>query len=126
MPPRVDDSLPTAALQVTRVPRSPWSHSIRAALWGAIPAAVIFALRDPAPPTVTPTLVTEPTPSPVALVDAFATPGDLRVLELALDAAADYEPLDDEARRAATAAMADEPLIFPLVEHARMPPVAPG
>jgi diketogulonate reductase-like aldo/keto reductase len=59
-------------------------------------------------------------------VHAFATPGDLRVLELALDAAAGYEPLDEEARRAATAAMADEPLIFPLVEHARMPPVAPG
>ncbi len=65
----MDDSLPTAAPQVISVPRSPWSHSIRAALAGAIPAAVIFALRDPSPSTALPALVTEP-PASVALVDA--------------------------------------------------------
>lgn len=47
-------------------------------------------------------------------VQAFCTPGDLDVLGLALDAAAAFEPLDDEARRAAMAAAAGEDLIFPI------------
>ena len=44
-------------------------------------------------------------------VHAFCSPGDLDVLPLALDAAANYEPMTDEERAAAIAAMADEHLI---------------
>lgn len=45
--------------------RSPWFHSTRAALWGAIPAAVVFALSDRAPAPRSPALVAEPVaPSP--------------------------------------------------------------
>jgi hypothetical protein len=50
-------------------------------------------------------------------VHAFCTPGDLRVLPLALEAAARYEPLDDDARERAIAAATDE-LIFPLADNA--------
>ncbi len=45
-------------------------------------------------------------------VHAFCTPGDTGVLQLALQAAADFEPLDDAGRRAAVDEVADEPLLF--------------
>ena len=47
-------------------------------------------------------------------VHAFCTPGDVRVLRLALDAAAAFRPMTAEERAAAVAAVADEPLIFPM------------
>ncbi len=51
--------------------RSPWFHSTRAALWGAIPAAAVFALYDRASSPRTPALVAEPLPPIViAHVDA--------------------------------------------------------
>jgi aryl-alcohol dehydrogenase-like predicted oxidoreductase len=53
-------------------------------------------------------------------VHAFCTPGDLQVLPLALAAADAYEPLDDEARRTATADSLAEPLIFPLADNVRI------
>lgn len=40
--------------------RSPWFHSTRAAFWGAIPAAVVFALSDRAPAPRAPALLAEP------------------------------------------------------------------
>jgi len=46
-------------------------------------------------------------------VTAFCTPGDLQVLELALQAAESFEPMSDEEREAAMAASDDE-LIFPI------------
>lgn len=52
-------------------------------------------------------------------VHAFCTPGDPDVLVTALDAAEAYEPMSDGEREQAMAAMADEPVIFPLVENAR-------
>ncbi|MDH3707273.1 MAG: aldo/keto reductase [Acidimicrobiia bacterium] len=51
-------------------------------------------------------------------VHAFCTPSDVDVLALALDAADGYEPLDDDARADAVAAMADNDVIFPIAEHA--------
>jgi aryl-alcohol dehydrogenase-like predicted oxidoreductase len=47
-------------------------------------------------------------------VHAFCTPGDIALLPRVLAAAASYEPMDDEARRAAVDAMAAEELIFPM------------
>jgi hypothetical protein len=45
-------------------------------------------------------------------VHAFCTPGDANVLMLALDAAKAYRPLDEDQRRAASDAVASEPLLF--------------
>jgi hypothetical protein len=45
-------------------------------------------------------------------VHAFCTPGDVNVLRVALAAAQDLAPVVD--REAAVAAVADEPMIFPI------------
>ena len=47
-------------------------------------------------------------------VTAFCTPGDQRILPLALDAANAYRPMSDGEREAAVAEMAREPNIFPI------------
>ena len=47
-------------------------------------------------------------------VHAFCTPGDLRILELALGATESFEPLDEAARDAAIAEASALPSIFPL------------
>jgi aryl-alcohol dehydrogenase-like predicted oxidoreductase len=47
-------------------------------------------------------------------VHAFCTPGDVAVLALALQAAAELQPMDEAARRAAIDAVRAEPLIFPM------------
>jgi aryl-alcohol dehydrogenase-like predicted oxidoreductase len=52
-------------------------------------------------------------------VHAFCTPGDLRLLPLALAAAEDLAPLDEQSRQAAMDDDSDEELIFPLAEKLR-------
>ena len=52
-------------------------------------------------------------------VHAFATPGDVAVLERALDAADAFEPMTPDEVSAAIASAQHEPLIFPIAEHAR-------
>ena len=47
-------------------------------------------------------------------VTAFCTPGDQRILPLALDAAAAYVPMSDEERATAIAEMTSEENIFPI------------
>jgi aryl-alcohol dehydrogenase-like predicted oxidoreductase len=47
-------------------------------------------------------------------VHAFCTPGDLRVLDLALEGAESFQPLDEDARASATEDAASMPSIFPL------------
>lgn len=47
-------------------------------------------------------------------VHAFCTPGDVRVLRLALDAAASFTPMTDAEMAEAIDAVADEPSIFPM------------
>jgi aryl-alcohol dehydrogenase-like predicted oxidoreductase len=47
-------------------------------------------------------------------VTAFCTPGDVRLLGMALDAAAGFEPMGDEEMASATGEVRDEALIFPL------------
>jgi hypothetical protein len=47
-------------------------------------------------------------------VHAFCTPGDLRVLDLALEGAEAFEPLDEDARASAISEGAALPSIFPL------------
>jgi aryl-alcohol dehydrogenase-like predicted oxidoreductase len=47
-------------------------------------------------------------------VHAFCTPGDLAILRLALAAAEGFEPMTEEERTAATEAMSDERVIFPI------------
>jgi aryl-alcohol dehydrogenase-like predicted oxidoreductase len=54
-------------------------------------------------------------------VHAFCTPGDLRLLPLALAAAADVEPLDAAERDAAMEEMSGEEMIFPLRQKFRRP-----
>ena len=51
-------------------------------------------------------------------VCGFCTPGDLALLPAVLDAADAVGPLDDAGREAAIREMADEPIIFPLVDNA--------
>lgn len=79
-------------------PGSPWYRPYRSP--EAVRRGVRFALSTPG-------------------VHALCTPGDLRLLPLVLDEVGAYEPLDEAARDATIAAMADEPLIFPLAVHAR-------
>jgi aryl-alcohol dehydrogenase-like predicted oxidoreductase len=52
-------------------------------------------------------------------VHAFATPGDVAVLQQALDAAEAFTPLSEADRLDAIDAVRHEPLIFPIAEHAR-------
>ena len=52
-------------------------------------------------------------------VAAFCTPGDVRVLEQALDAAERFTPMTEDEQRAAIDAVRDEAHIFPIAEHAR-------
>lgn len=52
-------------------------------------------------------------------VHAFCTPGDVAVLAQALDAAEAFTPMTDDEQRAAIEALRDEPVIFPIAEHAR-------
>jgi aryl-alcohol dehydrogenase-like predicted oxidoreductase len=47
-------------------------------------------------------------------VHAFCTPGDLKILPLALDAAERFTPMSEEERADAVEAMAPEALIFPM------------
>jgi aryl-alcohol dehydrogenase-like predicted oxidoreductase len=47
-------------------------------------------------------------------VHAFCTPGDERILRMALDAAEGFSPLSDEAQREAMSAVAGTPSIFPI------------
>ena len=47
-------------------------------------------------------------------VHAFCTPGDLGLLPLVLDAAATFAPMSGAERDEAVAAMADQPVIFPM------------
>jgi aryl-alcohol dehydrogenase-like predicted oxidoreductase len=47
-------------------------------------------------------------------VHAFCTPGDVRVLRLALEAASAFSAMDEDERAAAMAEVRDEDLIFPL------------
>jgi len=47
-------------------------------------------------------------------VTGICTPGDARLLPLALQAAEEFSPMDDDARADAMAADADDPLIFPI------------
>jgi aryl-alcohol dehydrogenase-like predicted oxidoreductase len=47
-------------------------------------------------------------------VTAICTPGDRRLYDWALDAAAGYEPMDDAEREAAVRSAGDEELIFPI------------
>ncbi len=54
-------------------------------------------------------------------ITGFCTPGSLDLLPLVLDAAEAFVPLDDAGRAAAMSAMADDELIFPLLEKARRP-----
>ena len=54
-------------------------------------------------------------------VHAFCTPGDVRLLPLALAAAEGLAPLDAERRDAAMDEAAGEEVIFPLREKARGP-----
>jgi aryl-alcohol dehydrogenase-like predicted oxidoreductase len=76
-----------------RRPPSPWYEP-----WadpGAVARGVRFALSTPG-------------------VHAFCTPGDLALLPLALDVAEAPAPMGSDERDAAVAAMADEPVIFPI------------
>ncbi len=50
-------------------------------------------------------------------VHALCTPGDLGILPLALNAAGRFTPMDETARSAAMAQVADEPHIFPMARH---------
>jgi len=52
-------------------------------------------------------------------VHAFCTTGDLAVLPVQLEAAADYQPLSPAERDALLAEAAGWPTIFPLAEHAK-------
>jgi hypothetical protein len=52
-------------------------------------------------------------------VHAFATPGDVAVTRQALDAAEAFTPMSADEMRDAVDAVRDEPLIFPIAEHAR-------
>lgn len=51
-------------------------------------------------------------------VHVLCTPGDLRLLPVVLDAVESWEPLSGAERERAVADAADDPLIFPLVDHA--------
>jgi hypothetical protein len=73
----------------------PWTEAER------IGAGVRFALSTPG-------------------VHAFCTPGDVRLLPDVLAAAAELRPTTDDERRAQLVAAADEPIIFPIAENARM------
>lgn len=52
-------------------------------------------------------------------VHAFCTPGDTTVLQLALRAAEQFEPMDAHEREAVLGTMADDEVIFPIAEKAR-------
>jgi aryl-alcohol dehydrogenase-like predicted oxidoreductase len=52
-------------------------------------------------------------------VHAFATPGDVAVLRQALDAADAFTPMSAVGMAEAIDTVRDEPLIFPIAEHAR-------
>ena len=47
-------------------------------------------------------------------VHAFCTPGDVKVLSTALDAAAGFTPMTEDDRRSASDEVSNEPLIFPM------------
>jgi hypothetical protein len=47
-------------------------------------------------------------------VTAFCTPGDARLLPLALEAAEEFAPMNGSERDAAASADLDDPLIFPI------------
>jgi aryl-alcohol dehydrogenase-like predicted oxidoreductase len=53
-------------------------------------------------------------------VHAFCTPGDVRLLPDVLAAAATYDHVTEPERQALLAAAADEPIIFPIAENARL------
>jgi predicted aldo/keto reductase-like oxidoreductase len=55
-------------------------------------------------------------------ITGFCTPGDLELLDLALDAAEAFTPMSDAERAQAMAEMAGAELIFPLATNARRKP----
>jgi predicted aldo/keto reductase-like oxidoreductase len=97
-------------MAIKAVARRPWgASSPSATTWyephadaAGIGRGVAFALSTPG-------------------VHAFCTPGDLRLLPLALDAAEAAEVLDDADRQAAMALAAQDDIIFPLREKAKLP-----
>ena len=90
-------------MAIKAVARRPWDREDRwATSWyephadgDAIARGIAFALSTPG-------------------VTAFCTPGDLGLLPQVLAAAESWAPLDDEGRAGAVAAMATEPVIFPI------------
>jgi aryl-alcohol dehydrogenase-like predicted oxidoreductase len=97
-------------MAIKAVARRPWGIGTRTATtWyephtdaAAIGRGVAFALSTPG-------------------VHAFCTPGDLRLLPLALDAAETAGAPDHVAREAAMAEAAEDEIIFPLAEKAARP-----
>ena len=97
-------------MAIKAVARRPWSAAERTATtWyepyadaAAIARGVAFALST-------------------AGVHAFCTPGDVGLLPLALDAADRARALDETERQAAMAEVAEDEIIFPLAEKAKLP-----
>ena len=95
-------------MAIKAVARRPWGDSeVTATTWyqphtdaDRITTGIRFALSTPG-------------------VHAFCTPGDVRLLALALAAAAEVEPLGAEERDVAMEDMSGEELIFPLREKSR-------
>ncbi len=92
-------------MAIKAVARRPWTGAHPTSPWyepqtdpAGIERGVAFALGTPG-------------------VHAFCTPGDLGLLPAVLDAAERAAPADTEQRRAAVAAMAGEPSIFPIAEN---------
>ena len=52
-------------------------------------------------------------------VTAFCTPGDTKILELALQAANEFEPMSAEEHEGVLSNALDDEVIFPLAEKAR-------
>jgi aryl-alcohol dehydrogenase-like predicted oxidoreductase len=91
-------------MAIKAVARRPWTGDHPTSPWyepqtdrDAIERGVAFALSTPG-------------------VHAFCTPGSIDLLPRVLDAAEAFRPLDGDAREAASAATADDPLIFPIAE----------
>jgi aryl-alcohol dehydrogenase-like predicted oxidoreductase len=91
-------------MAIKAVARRPWSGDHPPSPWyepqtdpEAVARGVAFALSTPG-------------------VHAFCTPGSAELLPRVLDAAEAFQPLDNAARDAATAATAEDDLIFPIAQ----------
>ncbi len=91
-------------MAIKAVARRPWTGDHPPSPWyepqtdpAAVERGVAFALSTPG-------------------VHAFCTPGSIALLPRVLDAAEAFRPLDIAAREAATAATADDELIFPIAQ----------